>query len=185
MTESPVLVLAGPTAVGKGTVVKQLRSLYPNIAVSISATTRPARPGEVDGEHYYFVSDQQFDDLIASQNLLEWAVVHGKHRYGTPRAPIEELRAAHVPVILEIDLDGARQVRQTMPDAQFVFLMPPSWEEMVRRLEGRGTESEAQQRRRLETARVEIAAASEFDFRVTNDNVEDTARELARIMGLD
>jgi guanylate kinase len=175
-------VLAGPTAVGKGTVVRALRERDPDIWISVSATTRDPRPGEIDGVHYFFVSGEEFDRMIADDALLEWATVHGAHRYGTPREPVEEHLAAGRPTLLEIDLQGARQVRRTMPDALFVFLAPPSWEELVRRLVGRGTESEAERERRLETAREELAAESEFDEVIVNDTVESAAERLERLV---
>lgn len=185
MTNPPSLtVLSGPTAVGKGTVVRALASRYPDLAISVSATTRPPRPGEVDGEDYYFVSERDFDQLIETGQLLEWATVHGRYRYGTPRGPIEEALAGGQSVLLEIDLAGARQVRETMPEAKFVFLMPPSREELGRRLVGRGTEDEEEQQRRLETAEREMAAAGEFDAIVINDKVESAVRQLAELMGL-
>ena len=134
-------MLAGPTAVGKGTVAAAIRQDHPEIWISVSATTRPPRPGEVNGVHYWFVSDEEFDSMVEAGELLEWAVVHKAARYGTPRAPVDEALAAGRPAMLEIDLQGARQVRETMPEALFVFLKPPSWEELVRRLVGRGTES--------------------------------------------
>lgn len=184
--ETPRLtVLAGPTAVGKGTVVQALRARHPELVVSVSATTRDPRPGEIDGVHYRFVSDEEFDRLVATDGMLEWATVHGLHRYGTPRGPVEDALSAGSPVLLEIDLDGARQVRRTRPDALFVFLAPPSWEELVHRLVGRGTESEAERARRLETAKVELAAESEFDVTVINDDLDRAVAELARVMGLE
>ena len=179
-----VTVLAGPTAVGKGTVSTYIRDHYPQVWLSVSATTRAPRPGEVEGVHYFFVSDAEFDDMIDRQDLLEWAVVHNLNRYGTPRHKVEEALAAGRSVLLEIDLQGARSVRQAMPDAQFVFLAPPSWEEMVHRLVGRGTETPEQQQRRLETAKLELAAQSEFDHTVVNDTVERAAAELVALMGL-
>ncbi|WP_145004764.1 guanylate kinase [Kocuria marina] len=179
-----VTVLAGPTAVGKGTVSTYIRDHYPQVWLSVSATTRAPRPGEVEGVHYSFVSDAEFDDMIDRHDLLEWAVVHNLNRYGTPRHKVEEALAAGRSVLLEIDLQGARSVRQTMPDAQFVFLAPPSWEEMVHRLVGRGTETPEQQQRRLETAKLELAAQPEFDHTVVNDTVERAAAELVALMGL-
>lgn len=170
---------------GKGTVVKRLRSLYPQLSVSISVTTRSPRPGEVDGVDYFFVSDKEFDRLVREDGLLEWATVHGKHRYGTPRAWIDEQVAAGRTVLLEIDLDGARQVRTTMPEATFVFLQAPSWEELERRLVGRGTEGAEERARRLRTAKVEMAAVGEFEVVVTNDNLDNAVKQLAEIMGLD
>jgi len=175
-------VLAGPTAVGKGTVVAYLREHYPEVWVSVSATTRPPRPGEVDGEHYHFVDDETFDAMIAADDLLEWAVVHKTARYGTPRQPALEALAAGRLALLEIDLQGARQVREHMPQARFVFLAPPSWDELVRRLVGRGTETEAERERRLETAREELAAEREFDATVVNSSIRDAAEELVELM---
>ncbi|WP_432493240.1 guanylate kinase [Kineococcus auxinigenes] len=177
-------VLAGPTAVGKGTVSADLRRRYPHVWISVSATTRPQRPGEVDGVHYHFVSEETFDGYVERGELLEWARVHGRHRYGTPRGPVQEVLAAGRPALLEIDLAGARQVREAMPEARFVFLAPPSWEELVRRLVGRGTETEAERERRLATARVELAAEPEFDVTIYNDDVQRATDELVRSMGL-
>ncbi|NHA69656.1 guanylate kinase [Phycicoccus flavus] len=175
---SRLTVLAGPTAVGKGTVAAYVREHHPEIWLSVSATTRRPRPGEVDGVHYHFVSEDRFEEMVAAGELLEWAVVHGRARYGTPRAPVEEVLAAGRPALLEIDLQGARQVRRTMPDAFFVFLAPPSWDELVRRLVGRGTEDEEERAARLETARTELAAAAEFDVTVVNDDVRRAAEDL-------
>jgi guanylate kinase len=177
-------VLAGPTAVGKGTVSADLRARYPQVWLSVSATTRSPRPGEVDGVHYHFVTPEQFDAMAADGELLEWAVVHGRNRYGTPRRPVEERLAAGEPALLEIDLQGARQVRTTMPDAQFVFLAPPSMDELVRRLVGRGTEDEEERARRLATAEVEMAAEPEFDHVIVNDEVRRATDELVALMGL-
>lgn len=173
-----LIVLAGPTAVGKGTVAAWIREHHPEIWMSVSATTRPPRPGEVDGHHYHFVTPEEFDRLVATDGLLEWATVHGVHRYGTPRAAVEERLAAGESVLLEIDLQGARQVRSRMPEAFLVFLKPPSWEELVRRLVGRGTETEAERERRLATAREELAAEDEFDATIVNTEVEVAGREL-------
>lgn len=175
-------VLAGPTAVGKGSVAADVRAHHPEVWISVSATTRAPRPGEVDGVHYLFVTEERFDAMVAAGELLEWAVVHGSARYGTPRRPVEEALAAGRPALLEIDLQGARQVRESMPDALFVFLMPPSWDELVRRLVGRGTESEAERERRLETARAELAAEAEFDVTIVNHEVHDAAEELVAWM---
>ena len=177
-------VLAGPTAVGKGTVVAELRRRYPDLFVSISATTRKPRPGEVDGVHYHFVSAEEFDTLVANGQMLEWALVHGVHRYGTPRGPVQNQLDAGRPALLEIDLAGARQVRRAMPLARLVFLAPPSWDELVRRLAGRGTEDPEEQGRRLATARTEMEAADEFDHVVINDTVASATAQLERLMGL-
>ncbi|MDO4784423.1 MAG: guanylate kinase [Propionibacteriaceae bacterium] len=181
---SSVWVISGPAGVGKGTLVLRLKERYPEIVVSVSATTRPPRPGEVHGQSYYFVDDAEFDRLIAEKELLEWAEVHGSARYGTPRAPVlAALQAGH-PVVLEIDLQGAEQVRQTMPEAKRIFIAPPSWDELVRRLKGRGTETEAQQQRRLETARRELASADGFDHVVVNDQLDTAVEDLVALMGL-
>ena len=181
---SRLVVLAGPTAVGKGTVAACVRDRHPDIWISVSVTTRPARPGEIDGVHYHFISDEEFDRLIAEDGLLEWAVVHRAARYGTPRGPVDEVLAAGRPSMLEIDLQGARQVRRTMPDAVFVFLKPPSWDELVRRLVGRGTEDDEERARRLDTARDELAAESEFDVTIVNHEVHAAADDLVALMML-
>jgi guanylate kinase len=177
-------VLAGPTAVGKGTVSSDVRRRYPEVRLSVSVTTRPPRPGEVDGVHYHFVDDAEFDRMAAAGELLEWAVVHGNHRYGTPRRPVEEALRAARPALLEIDLQGARQVRRSMPQARLVFLAPPSWAELERRLVGRGTEDAAERERRLATAREEMAAEEGFDVTVVNDDVRRAADDLVCWMGL-
>jgi guanylate kinase len=177
-------VLAGPTAVGKGTVSTYVRDHYPQVWLSVSATTRDPRPGEIDGVHYFFVSDEEFDAMVRDGRLLEWAVVHNTHRYGTLRSSVEQAIDGGLAVLLEIDLQGARQIRNTMPEANFVFLAPPSWEEMVSRLVGRGTESAEEQRVRLETAKLELAAEPEFDHTVVNDSVERAAAELVSLMGV-
>jgi len=174
-------VLAGPTAVGKGSVSADIRAHHPEIWISVSATTRAARPGEVHGVHYWFLSEAEFEALVAQEALLEWAVVHGAARYGTPRAPVEEMLAAGRPALLEIDLQGARQVRERMPEALFVFLAPPSWEELVRRLVGRGTESEEERERRLASARLEMAAEPEFDAVIVNREIHAAAEELVTL----
>ena len=182
MTRSRLAVLAGPTAVGKGTVAADVRRHHPEIWISVSATTRSPRPGEQDGVHYWFVSDEEFDRMVAEDEFLEWAVVHRAARYGTPRAPVEEALAEGRPALLEIDLQGARQVRARMPEALFVFLMPPSWDELVRRLVGRGTESEEERGRRLDTARGELAAEEEFDATIVNREVHAAAEELVALV---
>lgn len=181
---APVTVLAGPTAVGKGTVSAAIRARYPQIWLSVSATTRAPRPGEVDGVHYRFVGEEEFSRLIEDGQMLEWAVVHGRNKYGTPRRPVEEKVAEGRPVLLEIDLAGARQVRETLPEARFVFLAPPDWDTLVQRLVGRGTEDEEERERRLATARVELAAEDEFDVTIVNDSVDRAADELARLLGV-
>ncbi|MCE0507814.1 MULTISPECIES: guanylate kinase [Microbacterium] len=178
---SRLLVLAGPTAVGKGTVAAHIREHNPEIHLSVSATTRPPRPGEIDGVHYYFVDDAEFDRLIADDELLEYAVVHNRSRYGTPRAPIDAALAEGKTVLLEIDLQGARQVRRAEPAATLIFLLPPSWDELVHRLVGRGTEEAEERARRLRTAKVELAAQNEFDHLIVNEDVATAAREVVEL----
>ncbi|MDO4717253.1 MAG: guanylate kinase [Propionibacteriaceae bacterium] len=181
---SSVWVISGPAGVGKGTLVARLKELHPDIVVSVSATTRSPRPGEVNGQSYYFVDDAEFDRLIATGELLEWAEVHGAARYGTPRGPVLAAVDSGHTVILEIDLQGAEQVRHTMPQARRIFIAPPSWEELVRRLKTRGTETPDQQRRRLETAKHELASAPEFDFVVVNREVDTAVQDLVALIGL-
>ncbi|WP_156761846.1 guanylate kinase [Microbacterium karelineae] len=179
---SSLVVLAGPTAVGKGTVATHIRENHPDVLLSVSATTRAPRPGEEDGRHYYFVDDAEFDRMIAQNELLEWATVHGTHRYGTPRGPIDRALAEGRSVLLEIDMQGAFQVRASEPRATLVFLLPPSWDELVSRLVGRGTEDEEERTRRLRTARTELAAQGEFDYRIVNEDVADASRQVVDLM---
>jgi guanylate kinase len=164
-------------------VVAHLRARHPEIWPSVSATTRSPRPGEVAGKHYDFVSSAQFAAMVTRGEFLEWAEFAG-HAYGTPRAPVEAHLASGVPVILEIELNGARQVRASQPDALFVFLAPPSWEVLVKRLSGRGTEAPDVVARRLEVATVELAAAAEFDVTLVNDDVEEVCARLLALMGV-
>ncbi len=173
-----LIVLVGPTAVGKGAVSAWVLEHDPRVWMSVSATTRPARPGEADGADYIFLDESEFDAMVQGGDLLEWAEVHGRARYGTPRRPVEEALGQGHPVLLEIDVQGARQLRETTPEARFVFLAPPSWDELVRRLVGRGTEREAEREARLATARVELEAAEEFDVIIVNDDVERAGAEL-------
>ncbi|MEU2792467.1 guanylate kinase [Streptomyces sp. NPDC007100] len=174
-------VLSGPSGVGKSTVVAHMRKVHPEVWLSVSATTRKPRPGERHGVQYFFVDDEEFDKLVANGELLEWAEFAG-NRYGTPRQAVQDRLEAGEPVLLEIDLQGARQVRESMKDAQLVFLAPPSWEELVRRLTGRGTEAPEVIERRLAAAKVELAAETEFDVTLVNTSVEAVSRELLALM---
>ena len=176
-------MLSGPSGVGKSTVVENLRRTRPDVWISVSATTRRPRPGETHGVEYFFLDHGEFASLVAEGDLLEYAEFAGNF-YGTPRGPVSERLEAGTPVLLEIELQGARQVRASMPDALLVFLLPPSWEELVRRLVGRGTEPAEVIANRLETARVELAAESEFDATVENASVEEATAALVGLMGL-
>ncbi|MDT4914408.1 MAG: guanylate kinase [Pseudonocardiales bacterium] len=188
MTEQPrrvrparLTVLSGPSGVGKGTVVAALRTMVPHVWVSVSCTTRAPRPGETHGVEYYFVDRDRFREMVEAGDLLEHAKF-ADNCYGTPRAPVLEHLAAGVPTLLEIELEGARQVRQSMPEARFVFLAPPSLDVLVQRLSGRGTESADAVVARLERAQIELAAEQEFDEVIVNNDVEDAARELAALI---
>ena len=177
-----LIVLAGPSGVGKSSVVKALREQLPLLYFSVSATTRDPRPGEVDGVDYRFVGPAGFERLVAGGELLEWAEIHGGlQRSGTPRVPVEEALAAGRPVLVELDLNGARAVKKELPESISVFLAPPSFEELVRRLRGRDTESEAAFERRLQTAREELAVAGEFDVVIVNEDVQAVVDRLVEL----
>ena len=178
-------VLSGPSAVGKSTVVSRLRAEWPRIWQSVSVTTRPPRPGELDGREYHFVSEAEFDALSERGDLLESARYVG-YWYGTPRAPVQEQLDRGNPALLEIDVAGARQIRAAVADALLVFLAPPSWAELERRLNSRNTESAEKVARRLEAAKDELAAEDEFDITLVNTSVEAVCAQLvALIFGQD
>ncbi len=181
-TEGRVVVIAGPTAVGKDTVIREVRRRLPDIEMSVSATTRPPRPGEVDGVDYFFVTPEQFDAMVEAQELMEWAWVHGTHRYGTPREPVLRQKRAGRTVFLEIDVQGARQVRHSGDDALFIFIAPPSFEALAQRLESRGTEDDAERQRRLATAVEELSARHEFDEVIVNDVVDQAAADIVDLL---
>jgi guanylate kinase len=178
-----VVVLSGPSAVGKSTLVKCLRERIPDLHFSVSATTRASRPGEVDGVDYHFVSPTRFQQLIEAGALLEWAEIHGGlHRSGTLAQPVREATASGHPVLIEVDLAGARAIKQAMPEAITVFLAPPSWEVLEARLVGRGTETPEVIHRRLTTARAELAAQDDFDEVVVNSRLETACSELVSLL---
>ena len=185
MTDSQhgrLIVLCGPAGVGKGTVLGRVREQHPEIWLSVSATTRQPRPGEVDGVNYFFMPEQEFLDKEAAGEFLETADVFGLAHYGTPVKPVVEHLERNIPVILEIDIQGARSVKQRAGElgieVMTVFIAPPSFEELERRLIGRGTEPPEQQAKRLETAKIELAAESEFDKVIVNNVVDEAADEL-------
>lgn len=178
-----LVVLAGPSAVGKSTVVRRLVTDVPNLYFSVSMTTRAPRPGEVDGTDYFFVTADDFQHRIDAGEMLEWADIHGGlQRSGTPAGPVNEALDAGQPVLVEVDLAGARNIKRLMPEAATVFLAPPSWEALVERLTGRGTESEDVIQRRLATAREELDAQGEFDSVVVNDDVDQAVAAIAAIL---
>ena len=182
MTNGKLVVLSGPSAVGKGTIAKHIVSSFPNYFLSVSATTRDPRPGEVNAESYVFVSVDEFRRMAGAGELLEWASVHGSNLYGTPRKPVIEALALGHNVLLEIDVQGAFQVKKSFSEAILIFIIPPAFEELEVRMSNRGTESALDRATRLETARVELGLAPSFDFQVINDEVARCAREVVELV---
>lgn len=182
-TPGRLTVITGPSGVGKGTLVARLLQRHPRIWLSVSATTRPPRAAEVDGRDYFFLDRAVFESRVAADGFLEWAEFAG-NLYGTPRQPVQQQLADGRPVLLEIELEGARQVRRTFPEAFQLFLAPPSFEELERRIRGRGTDSEAAIARRLQRARTELAAEAEFDAVLVNADLETALQQLETLMGL-
>ncbi|MFO7247746.1 MAG: guanylate kinase [Bacillota bacterium] len=176
-----LIVLSGPSGVGKGTVCAALRKLCPNLVYSVSATTRPPRPGEQEGVNYFFKTREEFERMIEQGELLEWAEYVGNY-YGTPRRFVEEMLAQGKDVLLEIEVQGAMQVKRQFPDGVFIFLVPPSMEELRRRIHGRGTEGSGAITERLETARAELAMMAEYDYVVVNDSVEHACERIRAIV---
>lgn len=177
-----LLVLVGPAGVGKGTLVQEILSKNSDFMLSVSATTRPPRPGEQDGIHYHFINHDQFEQMIEAGQLLEWAQVHGTHFYGTPAAELDKAEQLGRHLVLEIDLQGARQIRGRVSNTVSVFVLPPSIDELEARLRGRATETEEQIQTRLETAKVELAAASEFDSQIINEDLGKAAKEIVDLV---
>ncbi|MEM0980921.1 MAG: guanylate kinase [Cyanobacteria bacterium P01_H01_bin.58] len=180
-TPGRLIVLTGPSGVGKGTLLNHLQQRHTDLYLSTSATTRSPRPGEVDGQHYYFLTRQTFKQMIAKGELLEWAEYAGNY-YGTPRQPVEVQIERGNQVILEIELNGARQVAQSFPNALKVFILPPSREELERRIRSRGQDDDAAIARRLARARVELDAADEFDIQIVNDDLDKALETLETVL---
>lgn len=176
-----LVVLTGPSGVGKGTLMQLLLQRHPRLYLSISVTTRNPRPGEVHGKHYYFVSREEFQQMVDRDELLEWAEFAGNY-YGTPRQPVAEKVTEGKTAILEIELEGARQIRSSFPEVLRIFILPPSMQELEQRLRGRGQDSEEAIARRLRRAQAEIDAAGEFDYKVINDNREAALQEIEAIL---
>jgi guanylate kinase len=172
-----LIVITGPSGVGKGTLVRLLLTRHPQLYLSISTTTRQPRPGEVEGQHYYFVSQDTFQEMVSANELLEWAEYAGNY-YGTPRKPVEQHIQRGESVLLEIELEGARQIQQTFTTALRIFILPPNMAELEQRIRGRGKDSEEAIARRLERAKAEIEAADEFDLQIVNDNLEEALSKL-------
>lgn len=183
--ESPslgkLIVLTGPSGVGKGTLMQKLLQLHPELYYSVSATTRSPRPGEINGQNYYFITRSQFEKLVAQGELLEWAEFAGNY-YGTPRAAVLEQIQSGKLVILEIELEGARQIRASYPNALSIFILPPSFAELEKRIRGRGQDSQEAIARRLNRAQEEIQAADEFDIQIINDDLETALNQIEAVL---
>ncbi|MFE4104887.1 guanylate kinase [Almyronema epifaneia] len=176
-----LVVFTGPSGVGKGTLLRRLLASHPELYLSTSATTRQPRPGEINGQHYYFVDRLAFEQMVAAGELLEWAEFAGNY-YGTPMVPVQQqIQAGHW-VVLEIELEGARQVQQTCPEALRIFILPPSLQELERRLRDRSQDSEAAIARRLQRARIEVEAADEFDIQIVNDDLDKALQQLEKAL---
>lgn len=181
MLSAQLIVITGPSGVGKGTLVRQLLEYYPNLHLSVSATTRLPRAGEIDGKEYYFVTKERFRQMIQDGKLLEWTEFAG-NCYGTPRLAVEEKLQQNISVLLEIEIEGAKQIKQTFPKAFRIFILPPSFDELEHRLRQRGTESEEDILRRLERAKEEIALGEEFDRQIINDDLETALTALITVI---
>ncbi len=181
MQPGQLIVITGPSGVGKGTLVRHLLTRFPNLYLSVSATTRPPRPGEIEGEDYYFLDRPSFEEKMAAGEFLESAEYAGNY-YGTPQSAIAAQLATGQTVILEIELEGARQVCQSFPEARRIFILPPSFEELERRLRGRGKDAETAIARRLERAQEELAASDEFPYQIVNDDLETALDAIEKII---
>ncbi|MCG5059055.1 MAG: guanylate kinase [Limnoraphis sp. WC205] len=181
VSKGRLIVITGPSGVGKGTLVRELLQRHRELHLSVSVTTRSPRPGEVEGKHYYFVDRNRFEQMVQNGELLEWAEFAGNY-YGTPLLPVQKRIEAGESVLLEIELIGARQIRERFPQAQQIFIQPPSMLELERRLRSRGQDSDEAIARRLKRAAEEINAAQEFDFELVNDDLDEALKQLENVL---